>query len=214
MAVAALDFARVSKRFAHVWEGVTWHALAVNVLVRLLIVAFTVDALINAGDDRFAGKALGPRNVGILLGLSMLFPLLQAVRGQWKRYPMWYDNLYLSIFALDMAGNSFNLYNTVEWWDHVPHFHGPGALAVVMMGAFGMRAIAAAGLTTILHTALETQEYYGDVFLDTTNVRGVADTVNDELYALFGVIVYVFIFTRSMYLRRRRPPRQHARSQR
>ncbi len=66
------DFARVTKRFAHVWEGVTWHALAVNVLFRLLILAFTVDALINAGDDRFAGKALGPRNVGTLLGLSML----------------------------------------------------------------------------------------------------------------------------------------------
>jgi hypothetical protein len=38
--------------------------------------------------------------------------------------------------------------------------------------------------------------------------------VNDELYALFGVIVSVFIFTRSMYLRRRRAPRQHARSER
>ena len=114
MAVMAGDFARVTKRFAHVWEGVTWHALVVNVLLRLLIVAFTIDALINAGDDRFAGKALGSRNVGILLGLSMLFPLLQAVRGQWKRYPMWFDNLYLSIFALDMAGNSLNLYNTVE----------------------------------------------------------------------------------------------------
>jgi len=190
------DFARVTKRFAHVWEGVTWHALAINVLLRLLILAFTIDALINAGDDRFAGKALGPRNVGILLGLSMLFPLLQAVRGQWKRYPMWFDNLFLSIFALDMAGNSLNLYNTVEWWDHVPHFHGPGALAVVMMGAFGMRAIAAAGLTTILHTAL---------------VRGIADTVNDELFALAGVIIYVFLFTRSMYLRRRTAPRKHTR---
>jgi hypothetical protein len=100
VAVTARDFARVSKRFAHVWEGVTWHSLAVNVGLRLLILAFTIDALINAGDERFAGKALGSRNVGILLGLSMLFPLLQAVRGQWKRYPMWYDNLYLSIFAL------------------------------------------------------------------------------------------------------------------
>ena len=159
MTVTARDFVRVGKRFAHVWEEVTWHALGVNVLLRFLILVFTIDALINAGDDRFAGKALGPRNVGILLGLSLLFPLLQAVRGQWKRYPMWYDNLYLSIFALDMAGNSLNLYNTVEWWDHVPHFHGPGALAVVLMGAFGMRAIAAAGLTTMLHTALETQEY-------------------------------------------------------
>jgi hypothetical protein len=75
-----------------------------------------------------------------------------------------------------------------------------------------MRVIAAAGLTTMLHTALETQEYYGDVFFHTHNVKGVADTVNDELYALFGVIVYLLIFTRSMYLRRRRAPRQHSRS--
>jgi hypothetical protein len=208
VAVTARDFARVSRRFAHVWEGVSWHALAVNIGLRLLILVFTIDALINAGDDRFAGKALGPRNVGILLGLSLLFPLLQAVRGQWKRYPMWYDNLYLSIFALDMAGNSLNLYNAVEWWDHVPHFHGPGALAIVLMGAFGMSVLQAAGLTTILHTALETQEYYGDVLLHTHNVKGVADTVNDELFALLGVLVYLFIFTRSRYLRRRRAPKQ------
>ncbi|HEY7625354.1 MAG TPA: hypothetical protein VIA63_10040 [Candidatus Limnocylindria bacterium] len=207
MAATARDLARVSRRFAHVWEGVTWHALAVNIGLRLAILVFTVDALINAADDRFAGKALGPRNVGILLGLSLLFPLLQAVRGQWKRYPMWYDNLYLSIFALDMAGNSLNLYNTVEWWDHVPHFHGPGALAIVLMGAFGMSVLAAAGLTTILHTALETQEYYGDVLLHTHNVKGIADTVNDELFALAGVLVYLFVFTRSLYLRRRRAPK-------
>ena len=211
MAVAAGGFARVGKRFAHVWEGVTPPALAVNVFLRVLIVIFTIDALINAGDQRFAGKALGPRNVGILLGLSLLFPLLQAVRGQWKRYPMWYDNLYLSIFVVDMGGNTLNLYNSIEWWDHIPHFHGPGALAVVMMGAFGMRAIAAAGLTTMLHVWLEIEEFYGDVFLHTHNVNGVQDTVNDELFGLLGVIVYVVIFTRSLYLRRRRPQRNRGR---
>jgi hypothetical protein len=205
VAVAAAGVTRVTKRFRHVWEGVTWHALAVNLFIRLLILVFTVDALINAGDQRFAGKALGPRNVGILLGLSLLFPLLQAVRGQWKRYPMWFDNLYLSIFAVDMGGNTLNFYNTIEWWDHVPHFHGPGALAVVMMGAFGMRAIAAMGLTTMLHVWLEIEEFYGDVFLHTHNVNGVQDTVNDELYGLLGVLIYAFVFTRSLYLRRRKP---------
>ena len=103
-----------------------------NVGLRTLILVFTVDALVNAGDPRFAGKALGPRNVGILLGLSMLFPILHFIYKRWKRYPVWYDNLYLSIFWLDMAGNSLNLYNSVEWWDHIPHFHGPGALAMVL----------------------------------------------------------------------------------
>ena len=214
MATTARSFAQVARRFDHVWEGVTWHALAVNVALRILIVVFTIDALINAGDERFAGKALGPRNVGILLGLSLLFPLLQAVREQWRRYPMWYENLYLSIFAMDMVGNSLNLYNTVEWWDHVPHFHGPGALAIVLIGAFGMSTVAAAGLTTILHTALEIQEFYGDVFLHTHNVSGVQDTVNDELYALLGVILYTFVFTKSYYLRRRRAPRKRSHTER
>lgn len=92
MATTARSVARITRRFADVWEGVPWPATAFNVALRVLILAFTVDALVNVADDRFAGKALGPRNVGILLGFSLLFPLLQAIRGQWKGYPMWYGS--------------------------------------------------------------------------------------------------------------------------
>jgi hypothetical protein len=176
----------------------------VNILSRLGILAFTIDALINAGDQRFEGKALGPRNVGILLGLSMLFPILHFIYKRWKEYPYWYDNLYLSIFWLDMSGNSLNLYNAVEWWDHVPHSHGTGALAMVLIGAFGLAPLAAAGLATMLHVALEIQEYYGDVLLHTHNVKGIADSMNDLAYGLIGVVAYTLIAKRWMYLRRRR----------
>src|SRR3954464_4889604 len=143
-----------------------------NIGLRVSILFFTIDAIVNAGDQRFSGKALGPRNVGILLGLSMLFPILHFIYKRWRRYPIWYDNLYLSIFWLDMSGNTLNLYNAVPWWDHIPHFHGPGALTMVLIGAFGLSALAAAGLATILHVILEVQEYYGDVVLHTHNVNG------------------------------------------
>jgi len=175
-----------------------------NVGLRLSILAFTVDALVNAADQRFEGKALGPRNVGILLGLSMLFPILHFIYKRWERYPLWYDNLYLSIFWLDMSGNSLNLYNSVEWWDHIPHFHGPGALAMVLVGAFGLAPLAAAGLATILHVILECWEYYGDVLLHTHNVKGIADSINDLSYGVAGMVVYTLIAKRWMYLRRRR----------
>jgi hypothetical protein len=175
-----------------------------NIALRLMILVFTVDALVNAGDPRFAGKALGPRNVGILLGLSMLFPILHFIYKRWKRYPVWYDNLYLSIFWLDMAGNTLNLYNSVEWWDHIPHFHGPGALAMVLVGAFAMAPLAAAGFATMLHLLLEINEYYGDVLLGTHNVRGIADSMNDLAYGLLGVLVYTIIAKRSVFLRLRR----------
>jgi hypothetical protein len=41
-------------------------------------------SLVNAGDDRFAGKALGPRNVGIMVGFSMLFRLVYLVAKRWR----------------------------------------------------------------------------------------------------------------------------------
>jgi len=166
----------------------------VDLLLRLLIVAFTVDSLVNAGDDRFAGKALGPRNLIILFGFAMLFPVLHHVLKQWKTYPWWFDSLFLSIFFVDMAGNSANLYNTLLWFDLVSHSYGPGALAVVIIGAFGLGPLAAAGFATMLHTQLEIQEIYGDQFLGTKNVRDIMDTANDLLAGLVGATVFVLVY--------------------
>jgi hypothetical protein len=45
-------------------------------------------------------------------------------------------------------------------------------------------------------------------------VNGVQDTVNDELYGLLGVLIYAFVFTRSLYLRRRKPQRGRGRGAR
>lgn len=198
--MATLSLTRVPERIALLRDP----AVLMNVALRVCILAFTADALINAGDPRFAGKALGPRNVGILLGFSMLFPILHLVYRRWRTYPVWYDSLYLSIFWLDMAGNSLDLYNAVEWWDHVPHFHGPGALAMVLVGAFALAPLAAAGVATICHLFLEIQEYYGDVLLHTQNVRGLADSMNDLAFGLAGVLVYALVAKRWMFLRTRR----------
>lgn len=103
-----------------------------------------------------------------------------------------------------MAGNSLDLYNTVEWWDHIPHFHGPGALAIVLIGAFGLAPLAAAGSATMRHLLLEVNEYYGDLILGTHNVRGIMDSMNDLSYGLLGVLVYTIIAKRNMFLRLRR----------
>jgi hypothetical protein len=41
-----------------------------------------------------------------------MLPALYLTRCGGQRYPFWLDNLYLSIFALDLGGNAFDLYNT------------------------------------------------------------------------------------------------------
>ena len=179
----------------------------INIILRIAILAMTIDALINGADDRYSGKSLGPRDVLISFGFAMVFPLFWKLRYQkkeWSAYPWWYDDLYLSIFFVDMLGNSLNLYNTWEHWDHIPHFHGPGALALVIAGAFGEPIVSAIGIATLLHVILEIQEFYGDVFLHTHNVRDTQDSMNDLLSGVLGVIVYGAIWYRAAWLQRKR----------
>lgn len=180
-------------------------AVALNVALRLAIVYFLIEALLLPNDPRFAGKAIPLRNLIIVGGLSMIFPILWWLRGRKakKQYPLGIDILYLSIFALDMAGNSLNLYNTVQNFDLIAHFHGAGAFAAVVFLISAARQKAgkirisgfelmmlAIGIATIVHVALEEQEYYTDVFAGTHNVGGVADTINDLLAGLIGSIAY------------------------
>lgn len=93
-----------------------------------------------------------------------------------------------------MAGNSFNLYDTYFYFDLIPHFHGTGAIAAVLMGAFGWAFWVGVGLANIIHMLLEAQEYYTDVFLGTHNVRGGFDVVNDLVVGVVGTIAYGLIF--------------------
>ncbi len=172
----------------------------INILLRLGILYFLLEVILFSADPRFAGKAIPVRNLIIVLSLSLLFPFLYFIKRRWKSYPVWLDNLYLSIFFLDMAGNSFNLYDSIKNFDLIPHFHGTGAIAAVFYGAFKLPILSALGLANIIHMLLEAQEYYTDVFFGTHNVGGVADTVNDLTVGLLGSMVYLVIY---LFLKRR-----------
>lgn len=163
--------------------------IAANLALRLSILYFLVEVLLKPNDPRFAGKAIPIRNAIIVVTFTSLFPALRWIARRWRRYPVWLDNLYLSIFWLDMAGNSFDLYDRYYHFDLIPHFHGTGALAVVVRG-LGMSPLGAFGVANTIHGGLEAQEYLTDVFFGTHNVRGLSDTVGDLAAGLAGTIVY------------------------
>ncbi|MDP9321219.1 MAG: hypothetical protein M3P16_09015 [Chloroflexota bacterium] len=111
-----------------------------SAILRVGILAMRVDAIVNGSDQRYAGKSLGPRDVIISVGFAMVFPLFWKLRyrkRQWSAYPWRYDDLYLRSSFVHRLGNTLNLYNAWLEWDHIPHSHGPGALAIVPAGAFG-----------------------------------------------------------------------------
>jgi len=168
--------------------------LIVNLALRLSMVYFTLESILSPHDPRFEGKDLGARNLIVVLGFSLLFPGLQLFRRKWARYPVWFDSLYLSMFWMDMLGNSFDLFNRYQNFDLWPHFYGPGALVVVLAGAFDAPALVAWLAVQALHALLEAQEWRGDVLLVSHNVRGVWDTAHDLAAGVVGATVYIWAF--------------------
>jgi hypothetical protein len=186
--------------------------LAIDLALRAAIVYWLVEAWVMQDDPRFAHKAIPLRNTIIVGSLSLLVPAIWLIRRRrWSRYPAWRDSLYLSIYALDMGGNSFDLYNSYAHFDLIPHFHGTAAasLLVAMVWAAPLvrartpggwwwavqTTLVAAGIATMVHVALEMQEYYTDVLAGTINVRGASDTVGDLSVGLAGAILYPLLWS-------------------
>ncbi len=175
----------------------------IDVALRAHIAWFLAEVLLNPHDPRFEGKAIPIRNLIIVGGMSMLIPALHLVRRRWPRYPVWTDVTWLSLFWLDMAGNSFDLYDTYDRFDLIPHFHGTGAAATAIAVAADLRPGPAAIAANVAHAALEVQEILTDVFAGTHNVRGPLDTIGDLTAGLLGAFAYVPL---ARMLRRREGP--------
>ncbi|HUF07329.1 MAG TPA: hypothetical protein VMP86_08095 [Candidatus Binatia bacterium] len=171
-------------------------AWLVNLLLRATIVAVLAEALRRPDDPRYRGKAIGKRGL-VMIPASLLFPLAQLhPRRRRRPYPVGPDNLYLSIFALDLAGNHFDLYDRYTYFDAIPHAHGTGAFTVAMADLLDLPPLSAVGVAQLSHIVLEAQEYYSDVWFGLRNVRGTWDTVNDLLAGALGSITYALLLGR------------------
>jgi hypothetical protein len=168
-------------------------------MLRLGIVGVLAEALLRRHDPRYEGKAIGTRGL-VMIPLSLVVPLAHGLVLRQRPYPIWTDNLWLSIFALDMAGNHFGLYDRYRYFDAIPHAHGTGAATVVVAELLDLPPLSAVGVAQLAHVALEAQEYYSDVWFGLRNVRGTWDTVNDLLAGAVGSMTYAWLLSR---LRRR-----------
>ena len=157
------------------------------------MLAILGEALRKPEDPRYRGKAIGSRGL-VIIPLSLVVPVKHAaLRHRSRSYPVWTDNLWLSIFALDLLGNHFDLYDRYRYFDALPHAHGTGAATVVVAQLGDLPALSAVGAAQVGHIALEAQEYYSDVLFGLRNVRGTWDTVNDLLAGAAGSLVYAWL---------------------
>jgi hypothetical protein len=179
--------------------------LAVNAALRLAMLALLAEVLRARSDDhRFAGKGIAVRFTAVALPATMLVPVAwwrrrrRAVSRGLSRepYPVWSDSLYVSLFALDLAGNVLDLYDRHKHFDLIPHAHGGGAIAVTAAWLFGWPASRAVAASIAGHALLEAQEYASDVAFGLRNVRGWWDVVGDLGAGVVGAIVYAAAYER------------------
>jgi len=166
-----------------------WLGWLTNLTLRAFIGFVLADALRRPDDPRYAGKGIGTRGL-VMLPASLLVPSVRHLRRVRGRYPVWTDDLYLSIFALDLAGNFLGLYDRYTHFDAIPHLHGTGAATWVVAELFELPALSAVGVAQLTHICLEAQEYYSDVLFGLHNVRGTWDTVDDLLAGAVGSAAY------------------------
>lgn len=167
-----------------------------NLGLRAWIVGIIIEALLRPDDPRYRGKAIGTRG-SVMIPASLLFPLAQLhPRRRGRPYPLGTDSLYLSLFALDLAGNHFDLYDRYQYFDAIPHAHGTGAFTVAAAELLDVTPLSAIGVAQVCHILLEAQEYYSDVLFDLRNVRGTWDTVNDLLAGVVGSVAYAAFLPR------------------
>lgn len=170
-------------------------ATACNVLLRATMIGILAEAIVRRHDNRFEGKAIGTRGL-VMIPLSLVVPLAHRRRLRQDGYPVWTDNLWLSIFVLDLLGNHFDLYDRYRYFDAIPHAHGTGAATVVIAELLDLPPLSAVGIAQLGHIGLEAQEYYSDVWFGLRNVRGTWDTVNDLLAGAVGSIAYAALLSR------------------
>jgi hypothetical protein len=165
-------------------KGVVGARSLLNVALRLGLAAMTA-AVFRAGpkDRRFVDKGIESRIVTVGAPATLLIPALW-LRRRHGRYPVWMDDLYLSMYALDLAGNVFDLYDRSAHFDLIPHAHGAGTVTVLAAWLFRLPMPAAIVVATVGHALLEAQEYASDVVW-LRNVRA-GDTAGDLLAGRWG----------------------------
>ena len=169
--------------------GVALRAAMIGMLVRIIHAA--------PDDHRFERKGIASRAAFVVPLASLATPALWLAAGRRRGdYPAAMDNLFMSIVALDLAGNVLDLYDRHRHFDLIPHGHGTGALTVVLAWLFQWRLPLAALVATAGHVALEAQEIASDRLFGYRNVRGWWDTAGDIAAGLAGSALYGWLYLR------------------
>ncbi len=176
-------------------------ARPVNVAVKAGFAALLVFVALRHDLPQLQGKAIPLRLVTYPIAL-LLVPVVWALKGRPAPYPHDIDALLAAPFAIDLAGNALDLFDSVTWWDDANHFVN-WALLVAAAGRLLRRARAprptaiglAIGFGAVTAMLWEFGEYLTFVQHSAERFTAYRDTMGDEALGLCGSVVGAVLAT-------------------
>jgi hypothetical protein len=170
-------------------------AIAVDLAVKLATVALLAWAIASPDLPQFQGKAFVGRAVAYPIALAVV-PAAWWLLGRRIPYPVVPDILFGLPFLIDVAGNSLNLYDTIDWWDDANHLvnwalHTTALGLLLRYGSWGHATRAALGFGYAVLTAVlwEFAEYVTFVPGSAEAATAYSDTLGDLALGMIGGLV-------------------------
>jgi hypothetical protein len=165
---------------------------AVAMLIFVLTVSQLAVATFVPGLEQFEGKAFGARLIAypiMMLALPAIWRLSAGRPLPWAAFA-W----IMAPFLVDVTGNTFDLYDTVSWWDDANHFAnwfllGMGCGLLLSRAGISPRwalGLAIAGLGALLAIGWELGEWYTFIRHGTELDTAYTDTLGDEALGCLG----------------------------
>jgi hypothetical protein len=167
--------------------------MAVDLAVKVATVALLAWAVASPDVPQFQGKAFVGRAVAYPIALAIV-PLAWWFFGRQRiPYPVLPDILFGLPFLIDVAGNSLNLYDTIDWWDDANHLvnwalHTSAIGLLLRYGSWGTatRVALAFGYAAVTAVLWEFAEYVTFVPGSAEAATAYSDTLGDLALGMAG----------------------------
>lgn len=184
-------------------EGASLPWLAADIAVKVATIALLGFALLSPDLPQFQGKAFAGRAIAYPIALAA-FPIGWWLMGRARiRYPTIADFLFGLPFLIDVAGNTLNLYDTVDRWDDLNHLvnwvlHTAAIGLLLRYGPWSWRIRAALAFAYAVTSAVvwEFAEFVTFVPNSPEAVTAYRDTLGDIALGMVGGLVGALVTAR------------------
>lgn len=150
--------------------------------------------------QQFEGKAFATRLLAypaLMLALPLAYAMHRRLARTLRPLPWLAFAALATPFLIDVTGNTFDMYDQIDWWDDLNHFVnwfllglGIGLLLTrVKISPKWVLGALVTGAGAVLAIAWELAEWYAFIRHGTERGSAYEDTLGDELLGTFGAAV-------------------------